>query len=117
MSPEKHCSSLGALPGVELKCVVARQDDERAHLTDTRVIRMNTLPPETVFMALLKRGQATFVTRKLEMEKGGLKDAPAMKVEKDCPDFIDHIKPWKPAVIPSCDSCYWTTIWMDLDTF
>jgi hypothetical protein len=86
---------------MELKCVVVRQDDERAHLTDTRVIRINKLQSETVLMALLKCGQATFVMRRLEMEKGGLKNAPAMMVERDCSDSMDHIKSLKLSVVDS----------------
>ncbi|KAG0225327.1 Utp21 specific WD40 associated putative domain-containing protein [Mortierella sp. GBAus27b] len=96
-APEKAPFFLGTLPGVEPKFVATQQDEERAHLTDTKVIRMNKLQPETVFMTLLKRGHATSVTRRVEVE--GLKNAPTMVIERDYSDFFDHIKSLNPSAV------------------
>jgi U3 small nucleolar RNA-associated protein 21 len=89
-APEKAPFFLGTLPGVEPKFVATKEDEERAHLTDTKVIRMNKLQPETVFMTLLKRGHATSMTRHVDQ---------TVVVERDYSDFFDHLKTLNPSAV------------------
>ncbi|KAF9189420.1 hypothetical protein BGZ51_009596 [Haplosporangium sp. Z 767] len=96
-APEKAPFFLSTLPGVEPKFVATKQDEERANVEDTKMIRMSMLQPETVFMTLLKRGHATGATRRVVNE--GQKNEESIIVERDYTDFFDHLKTLNPSAV------------------
>ncbi|KAF9940858.1 hypothetical protein BGZ65_005881 [Modicella reniformis] len=97
--PEKAPFFLGTLPGVEPKFVATKQDEERAHLTNTKVIRMNKLRPETVFMTLLKTGHATTTTTRRVVNEGQKdeRQKTVVVMESDYSAFFDHLKTLNPS--------------------
>ncbi|KAI7823322.1 Utp21 specific WD40 associated putative domain-containing protein [Gamsiella multidivaricata] len=96
-APEKAPFFLNTLPGVEPKFVATKEDEERAHVADTKMIRMGMLQPETVFMTLLKRGHNTRATH--HIVNAGQKDQQTVVVERDYSDFFDHLKTLNPSAV------------------
>ncbi|KAG0238082.1 hypothetical protein BGW42_007636 [Actinomortierella wolfii] len=92
-APEKAPFFLSTLPGVEPKFVTPKADDGReTNSSDSRVIRMSKLQPETVFMTLLKRGHAS---GPITIGEGD----DAVVIDHDYSSFFDHIKNLNPSAI------------------
>ncbi|KAF9352917.1 hypothetical protein BGX26_009309 [Mortierella sp. AD094] len=97
-APEKAPFFLNTLPGVEPKFVATKEDEERANVADTKMIRMGMLQPETIFMTLLKRGHSTGSARQVVVSEGQ-KDEQTIVIERDYSDFFDHLKTLNPSAV------------------
>ncbi|KAF9583486.1 hypothetical protein BGW38_009350 [Lunasporangiospora selenospora] len=95
-APEKAPFFLSTLPGVVPKFVATNEDEEQ-NTEDSKMIRMNHLQPETIFMTLLKRGHAT-KTRRVAENESKVKGSRVM-IEHDYSDFFDHLKTLNPSAV------------------